>query len=162
MASFSLGYAVSRAFLSVLPEQVGRGLLLVAPGLLGGTAFIAGVLSHQQVLTAAGYVLGGFLWSLEYPTLLATLSRREGRNFGFALGLVTVGSGIGSFVVPYGMGLAGSALGDARLWTILLWPAGGFLAVGAGGALWLARHRPFAGAERDGAFAAASDASASR
>ena len=162
MASFSLGYAVSRAFLSMLPEQVGRNLLLVAPGLLGGTAFIAGVLSHQQVLTAAGYVLGGFLWSLEYPALLATLSRREGRNFGFALGLVTVGSGIGSFVVPYGMGLAGSALGDARLWTILLWPAVGFLAVGAGGAFWLARYRPFATAERDGTSAAASDASASR
>jgi hypothetical protein len=143
MSAFSLVYAGSRAVLALMPEHVGRRALLTAPGLLGGTAFALGVLSHQHLLTAAGYVLGGLLWSLEYPTLLATLARREGSNFGFVQGLVMVGAGLTTFVVPYGMGLLGSALGEARLWTILLGPALGFLGVGAGGALWLATHRGF-------------------
>ena len=76
MSGFALCYAVSRAGLSFLPETMARRRLLVAPGLLGGGAFLAGVLSPNQALTALGYVGGAVLWSGEYPAILARIAAR--------------------------------------------------------------------------------------
>ncbi len=140
MAVFCLGYAVSRAGLAVLPEEAGRRWMLVAPGLLGGSAFLAGLLSRSQVGVSAGYIAGGFLWSLEYPAILAALAARQPRGFGTALALALLGSGVGAFVLSNAMGYLGAHLGEARLWMILLPPACGFLLVGVAGAFWVARY----------------------
>jgi len=78
----------------VLPEHVGRRAFLVLPGLLGGSALLAGLLSRSQVGTAVGYVLGGACWSFEYPVLVTLVSTYAPHRFGRILALVEVVSGV--------------------------------------------------------------------
>ena len=161
-SAFAVSYVVSRAGLSLLPERTGRRILLVAPGILGGGVFLAGILSRSQALTAAGYVLGGLLWSLEYPAILAWISEREPKQYGRALAISMIGGNIGAFVIANLMGgLAGALnklrwlairfapgpsyggmLGESGWWMILRIPACGFPLVGIAGAIWLVRYGP--------------------
>jgi len=142
MAAYALVYVLSRGVLSLLPERLGSRVMLVAPGILGGSIFLAGILSRSQPFTALGYVLGAFLWSLEYPAILAVLAGNERHRFGSALAIQMLGAGIGTFLVANLMGWMGAKLGDPQLWAILLVPSLGFPLVGIGGALWLLRYGP--------------------
>ncbi len=139
MAAYSLAYVLSRGVLALLPERWGRRFMIVAPGLLGGGAFLAGVLARSQAAAAAGYVLGALCWSIEYPALLATLAGDGQRRFGTALGALAVASGLATFALANLMGLIARALPESSLWVILLLPAAGFAVVGAGGAAWIWR-----------------------
>jgi len=142
-AGFSLAYVLARGLLSVLAEHWGRRVMMIAPGLLGSGVFLAGVLSRSQVATSVCYVLGGFCWSFEYPAVLSILAGDGGpdvhRGFGSALGLVSLGSGLGTFALANAMGLLAKSLGDASLWMILILPAAGFPLVSLGGAIWVRR-----------------------
>lgn len=140
LAAYGAAYVLSRALLAVLPERVGRRLMLVAPGMLGGAAFLVGVFSRSQALTSAGYVLGAFLWSAEYPAIMATIVERDRANFGSALAVMTLISSAAGTVLTYCMGLMGNAVGESRLWMILPLPACLFPLVGVCGLLWLLKH----------------------
>lgn len=153
MSGFALCYAISRAGLSFLPERMGRRLLLVAPGFLGGGAFLAGVLSRNQALTALGYVGGAFLWSVEFPAILARMSEREPQRYGSAQAITLLGASLGTFALTYLMGWLGKGMHETAWWSILLIPAAGFPLVGIGGAIWIAKY----GRAHDEAGAAASD-----
>lgn len=141
MAAFSLAYVVSRSILSMLPERWGANAMMIAPGLLGGTVLLSGILSRDQAWTSIAYVTAGFCWSVEYPTFLSTLANTTTR-FGTALAVQAVAGGLALFVMVYVMGIIAQALGDAALWKILLIPACGFPLVGLGGAIWVWRFRP--------------------
>ncbi len=153
-AGFSLAYVLARGLLSVLPEQWGRRAMLIAPGVVGSAVLLAGILSRSQAVTAVCYVVGGFCWSFEFPAILSTLAGSDGRRFGSTLGLLWVGSGLGTFALANTMGLLARSLGDASLWMILILPAAGFPLVSLGGAIWVWRFgRGGAGPEAPGASA---------
>jgi len=141
MGGFSLAYVTSRGLLAVLPERAGRRALLILPGLCGGGIFLSGMLSRDYTLTAAGYVVGAFCWSAEWPSFAAELSRRAGNRFALCLSIAITTSSLGAFALSYVMGALGDSLPDDQLWRILLLPAMGFPLVGLGGAIWLALSR---------------------
>jgi MFS family permease len=140
LSAFSLGYAVSRAGLALVPERHGRRALLVWPGLLGGAVLLAGLWSRSYVGTAAGFVLGGLLWSLEYPAFISTLAHCEPRRYGAALALSQVLSCVLCVVGVNAMGFAAAQGGDAAMWRVLVALACFFPCLGIGGALWLWSH----------------------
>jgi MFS family permease len=142
LAAAALAYVISRLILAALPERTGTRIMLVVPGLLGGGVFIAGILSRNQALTAGGFVLGSFLWSLEYPALLAMLAGKEHRQFGSALAIMAIATGVGTFITVNLMGWLAAALGETGLWAILLIPACGFPLICIGGTVWLFRFGP--------------------
>jgi len=139
VACYLLAYALSRALLAMLPERTGRRAMLVVPGLLGGGLFLAGILSRTQALTGIAWVLGAFVWSVEYPAMMAWLAEKEGRRFGAGMAMCSVGAGVATFAMMNVMGWMGGAIGEERLWTILLIPAAGYPLVGIGGAIWVWR-----------------------
>jgi len=139
MFGFSSAYVVSRSLLSLMGERRGRRIMMVAPSFLGAAALTAGVLSRSQATLSICYVLAGFLWSVEYPVILAILAEQSGPRFGSAMAMQMVGMGIGTFAATNLMGLLGQHLGEANLWKILLVPACGLPLVGIGGAVWIWR-----------------------
>lgn len=141
MAAFGLAYVVSRGALALMPDHVARRTMLVLPGICGGGLMLAGVLSRDYTLTAAGYVGGALLWSFEMPAITAEISRRAGRRFGLVISVGSLVGGVGVFVLTNAMAWLGDALPPEQLWRILLLPAAGFPCVGIGGAIWLWRHR---------------------
>jgi len=146
MAAFSLSYVVSRSLLAALPERWGARWMVIAPGLIGGAAFLTGLLGRTQAAAAIGYVVGGFCWSFEYPALLAMLAGRGGRRFGTAFGTLMVAGGLAAFGLTNLLGLIADGLPESSMWMILLLPAAGFPLVGVGGAVWirLGGHAPVA------------------
>ncbi|MCK4624834.1 MAG: MFS transporter [Phycisphaerae bacterium] len=142
LAAAALAYVISRLVLAALPERAGTRIMLVVPGLLGGGVFIAGILSRNQALTAGGFVLGSLLWSLEYPAILAMLAGDEHRRFGSALAVMTIATGVGTFLTVNLMGRLAAAVGETGLWAILLIPAAGFPLICIGGTVWLLRFGP--------------------
>ena len=136
VAAFSLAYVLSRTLLTLLPERWGMRFMMIAPGVLGGGVFLAGILSRSQLWTAVCYVLGGFCWSFEYPAILSTLAGNDRTRFGSALGLQAVATGLATFAMANVMGHVGTTLGEASRWAILLVPAAGFPLVSPGAAIW--------------------------
>jgi MFS family permease len=142
VALFCLAYVVSRTLLGLMPEHQWRRRLMVAPGLLGGLVLLAGLLTRTQAGAAAGYVFGGFCWSVEYPVFLAMMA--GDRRFGKAMAALNVASGVLCFALPTAQGLAVDWLHEAGRgsleWTVLLAPAAGFMMIGLLGALWVRRY----------------------
>jgi MFS family permease len=126
MAAFMAVYVFTRTSLSFVPERIGQRLLPVAPGVVGGAVFLAGLLMQDALWLAAGFLTGALFWSLQAPCLVSALSAREGRGFGWAMSLGMVGSSLVGFGAAYGMGVWGESLNEQRLWMILLLPACGY------------------------------------
>lgn len=148
LAGYSCAYLVSRGILSILPEHKGARLLMVAPGLLGGTAFLVGLLSRNQAALSVAYVVAAFLWSLEFPAILAMAARRAPGHFGAIIAISGIITSLGTFLIGTWMGAMGEVVGENRLWLILIPPACLFPAVGLGGAWWLSRFLPHDAAEQ--------------
>lgn len=141
LAVGSFAYVISRIILSLLPEHVGRRALLVAPGLLGGGVLLCGLVSRDQAVLSFCYIGAMFLWSAEFPTLVATMSRGYGRQFSTIYAIMSLAQGTAYVLALLAIGRVGDALTPDRLWVTLLPPASGFLLVAAGGLLWLRIHR---------------------
>ncbi len=92
ISACSLAYVLSRSVLAALPERFGRRVFLVLPGLAGGTAVIAGILSGSFWMAAGGYVVGSLLWSAEYPSMLGVLAVGGKRSFAPAMALMQAAS----------------------------------------------------------------------
>lgn len=136
---FSAAYVVSRLILAALPSGFGSRVTMVVPGLLGGGVLLAGILSRSQPLTGAAYILAGFIWSVEYPVMIAAIADTAGKSFARAQAISMVGTGIAAFLLSSVLGTLGAKLGENRLWLVLIPPACCFLFVGIGGMYWLAR-----------------------
>lgn len=126
----AVGYVVTRVTLGFLPEHFCRRSFLIFPGLLGGSSFLLGVLSRSQILLGLGYVIGCWCWSIEYPSAVAAMADRQPAKLARNLAIVGISSGLLLFMVIYGLGWAGQALGETRLWWLLVLPAVGFIGVG--------------------------------
>jgi len=140
LTGYSLAYLLSRVFLASLPDRAGRRAFLVFPGLLGGSIVIAGIISHNYLLTAGGYVLGAFCWSGEAPTFVSMLMRIDRRHFGAAMATAGLIGGVLLFTVMNTMGFLIERLGEVNMWKVMLLPACGFLLVGLGGTVWLLKY----------------------
>lgn len=140
ISAFSAAYVVSRLILAALPPKLGSRAMMVLPGILGGGVFLAGLLSRSQALTGLAYVAGGFIWSVEYPVMIAAVAETSGRSFARAQAIGMVGTGAAAFALSYLLGPLGSSLGEERLWEVLIPPACCYMLVGLGGMLWLVRY----------------------
>jgi len=140
MSGFSLSYLVSRSLLTLVPEHRGRRSLLVLPGLLGGGVLLAGILSRDYALAAGGYVLGAFLWSVEYPAMLGAVADQDKHRFAGAMALTQVLCGPLTSVLTYGIGVGAARLGEAALWQPMAAVAAGFLVIGLSGGGWVWRY----------------------
>lgn len=148
LAGHSLSYLISRLLLTLLPERFGRRALLVLPGLAGGGVLILGLVSGNYWMSAGGYVCGAFLWSVEYPTFLATATEQGARYFGRVMALAGVMAAVGTCALIASVGGLMEVLGEPRMGWAMLLPACVFPGVGVGGGLWLlsfdARRRSIA------------------
>jgi len=137
ISAFSAAYVISRFALALFPERFGRRAFLVLPGVLGGSVFIAGLLSRSPILTPCSYVLGAFLWSVEYPALLARLAEEEKHRFGAAIAVLTLGIYGTCAATKWLMGFFTDSLGEERMWIAMIVAASGFVCVSIGCTLWL-------------------------
>ena len=138
LAGFSLAYVVSRGLMSALPEHFGIRTMLIAPGILGGGFFAAGLLSRDQFWASAGYLMGAFCWSVEYPAMLACLAA-ERERFGSTLAVGSAFTNLVSFGVAVLMGYIGDRLAPESFWLIELIPAAMFPLVSLGAAIYVWR-----------------------
>ena len=109
---------------------------MVLPGLLGGTVLVLGILSRNYMITGMSRVLGAFLWSVEFPTFTARIAEEEQERFGAVLAtaqMLTVGATAAGIAI---MGVLVEAVQTTNMWTVMLLPATGFVAVGLCGLLW--------------------------
>ncbi len=140
LSARAVAYLISRFTVAVLPDHVGRRLLLILPGLLGGMVMITAILSRNYWLTAGGYVLAAFLWSAEYPAFVSTLMRIEPKRFGRVMAMAGVLVSIALVLILNSMGFLVAQMGGQRMWMVMLLPATGFVLAGIGGLLWVVRH----------------------
>lgn len=136
LSGYSLAYLLSRGLLAMLPDSWGRRVLLIAPGMLGGAVFIAGLLSRSYIWTATAYVLGALCWSCEYPAIVSTLMRHDRRRFGAAMAMAGVITSIGMIIILNAMGLMTQRIGEEHMWKGMLMLACGFPIVGIGAWVW--------------------------
>ena len=141
LVGYGVVYVISRSLLAAMPERFGRRTMMLLPGLLGGGAFLTGLLCRSHTAMVIGYILGAALWSVEFPVIIAILAERYASSFGRLIAINHLALGAASFVVVNTMGWLGEALGDERLWMILLIPAIGFPFVSLFGFLWLLNER---------------------
>ena len=140
LSCYAVSYVLSRILLALLPDKTGRRLLLVLPGLAGGSVMILAILSRNYLLTATGYVLGALLWSAEFPSFVSAALRRERRRFGSLMAVTGIIGGVAAFLMLNAIGLAVQRLGDSAMWLVMLVPASGFVLVGLGGLLWTLKY----------------------
>ena len=137
LSAFAVAYLLSRVALALVPEHYGRSALMILPGLMGGCVFIGGILTRNYLCAAAGYVLGGGLWSAEFPMMLSVVAREEPRRFGAAMALQGMLTAAAVFLGMNAMGVLVSRVAEASMWKVMLLPAGVFPVIGVGAALWL-------------------------
>ncbi len=137
LSGFAVAYICARITLGILPEHFGRRTLLVLPGVLGGAVFIAGILSRDYWLTAGGYVVGAFLWSVEFPSMLSLLGYEEPRRFGAAMSFFSMLSCVSAFICLNGVGQVATTIPGEAFWKIMLVPATVFPCISIGALLWL-------------------------
>ena len=87
MSGFAAAYIVSRMILGLIPEKRFQKTLVMLPGLAGGGVLILALLTQDYLFTSIGYVVGGFLWSAEFPALMHLLSQAYPKRFGSSVGL---------------------------------------------------------------------------
>ena len=141
LGAYGAAYLVSRAALMLFRERTGRRTFLVLPGLLGGATLLAGILSRDYTTTAVCYVLGGLLWSVEFPAVLSLIAEEEGPRFGAANGLVNLCTAAGIFLMLNQTGWLVDRLSESTMWKAMLVPALGFPCFSLGAAWWLFAHR---------------------
>ncbi len=140
LVGFSGAYVVSRLLLTALPERFGKRVFLMAPGILGGTLFICGLLSGRYLLVALGYVLGSFCWSAEYPTMLGCLAA-ERHQLPAAMALSRLLSGALIALSVSGLGQLVRLTGDNGMWRVMILPGAVFILIGISGGLWVRRRQ---------------------
>ena len=137
MSGYAVAYLLSRAGLAMVKESWGTRSLLVLPGMLGGVALIAGILSRDYALTAAGYVVGAFFWSVEYPAIWSALSALVPERFGAAMAWHAMASDLAMAAGVFLVGALTTAWGEAQMWRVMLLPAALFPCFGVGALLWI-------------------------
>ena len=114
---------------------------MIVPGLAGGGALIAGILTRSYLFTALGYVLGAFLWSAEFPVMLSMLAHETEDRFGAAMAMQQMVVALLAFIGLNAMGLLVARVGGAGMWKAMLVPAGVFPCIGLGAAIWMVTRR---------------------
>lgn len=134
LTAYSLAYVVSRTLLALMKEQSFRRSFLSLPGVLGASMVLLGLLLGGP-WTGICYIAGAFLWSAEYPSMLALLSGQVSRkSFTVCVAGVLASSGfaIAVFSTGFGKMLDAGLIGLER---VLIFPAVLFVSVSVIGIL---------------------------
>ncbi len=137
LAAASFVYVAARLLLAFAPEHRGRRTALVAPYLIGSALLLAAVVGRSQAAAGAAYVFGSLLWSAGYPTQLALLVEVERGRFAAAAAAALLIMGVLTTILSCAMGALADAVGESRLWLILLVPVTVTLLTGLGNAAWI-------------------------
>jgi MFS family permease len=81
LAMYSLAYVVARSLQALLGEGVGQRLFLTVAGPVGGLLMLTAIWHGGAMDVALLYPLAGFLWCLEYPTLLSEVETISAEEF---------------------------------------------------------------------------------
>lgn len=128
LTMYSAGYFLSRMMLILLPDESGRRLFLVYPGLIGGSILLAGILVENAYVSAIAYPLAGFFWSFEAPALFAEAFREFRENFGTFQALLSLSPAAIAIVATNLTGLVVEA--GTSLTAVMSVSAASFLAFG--------------------------------
>lgn len=106
MSLFSLSYFLSRVIIVLLPEHVGRRVLVVIPGLLGGALMCVSLFTGNSTTASLFYIAAAFCWSFEFPAMFSEAFRETKIGFGsFQSVALLITSGI-TFVIVNSFGIA--------------------------------------------------------
>lgn len=140
MSGFAVAYFTSRMSLAMLPENFWRRRLMVLPGILGGLTLIAGILSQNYLITGIAYILGGLIWSAEFPTFVSRIAEESRDKFGAAIGLQQMlGAGLTAVGITC-IGFLVDFVGEPAMWSVMLIPAFGFVVLGMAGLVWTLKY----------------------
>ena len=120
---FWVGLLVGRLFVGAFYHREDQGPLLLASSLVSTTALVLALLGGGIWWTAACFLVCGIGLAAIYPVIIVLAGRYYADEQGLAIGIISTGGGIGSFVFPFIM----ASLAD--LWGI--GPAFGFYAAAA-------------------------------
>jgi len=93
LALCAIGYVIARSLLAALPEGAGQRAFLTLAGPLGGLLILGTIWRGNAIQVGLLYPLAGFMWCLEYPSLLSEIESRSEAHFSTVLiGASIVGS----------------------------------------------------------------------
>jgi len=140
LLAYSLAYVVSRTLLGFLKEKTFRRTFLCVPGFAGGLLIATGIMIGGRAMALA-YIGGAFLWSTEYPAMLALLAGQVSKKlFTVCIAIVLAVSGVLTSIFSWLFGLALDR-GILSLAQMFLFPAALFVVCGAIGVLQSFRAR---------------------
>lgn len=99
MALYALAYVVARLLQATLGEGVGQRLFLTAVGPVGGALMLTAIWRGDAMDVALLYPMAGFIWCLEYPTLLSEVETISAEEFST---IMAVGN-LTQIVVSFGL-----------------------------------------------------------
>jgi len=128
LALFSLVYVIARGLLAALPEGTGQRAFLTLAGPLGGLLMLGTIWRGNAIQVGLLYPLAGFMWCLEYPSLLSEIESRSEVHFSTVLMGASLVSSLLTFVQLNIVGWVADRTGSLR-WAMT--PAAlGFVAFG--------------------------------
>ena len=73
---FSFSYFFSRTLIVFVPDDVGRRLLVILPGIVGGASMITALIVERSAAASILYAAAGLCWAVEFPAVLSEAYRR--------------------------------------------------------------------------------------
>jgi len=137
LSGYSAAYLVSRTLLAVTKEKRGKNASLVFPGLSGGILLIMGLLGGSYWTIALGYIVGAFLWSVEYPSMMGRIAQECPARFGALQAAPGILTYLFTAVGINGVGVLLSLTGERAMTYILLLPSSLFPIIGISAFFWM-------------------------
>jgi predicted MFS family arabinose efflux permease len=138
LSGYGVSYLIGRTLLSVLPEGKKENLLLVCPGIAGGSLFLASFLSVSYSVSAALFVCASFICGLQYPVLVGMISREMPKQTQTVLSLSTILTFLLMGCLVFAVGWIAGRTGNVRTGMLIL-PIG-YIAFSAASIVWLRRQ----------------------
>jgi predicted MFS family arabinose efflux permease len=141
LALYSLGYTIARVLQSMLGEGVGQRFFLTATGPIGGALMLTAIWRGDAMDLALLYPVAGFIWCLEYPSLLSEVETVSSEHFSTVMAVGNLTQIVMSFGLMNLIGWLADRTGSLQ--TAVSTPVFGFMLFGLLAAVTgLGRRRP--------------------
>lgn len=128
LAIYSLAYVIARSLQALLGEGVGQRLFLTLTGPIGGALMLAAIWRGNALDVALLYPLSGFLWCLEYPTLLSEVETISAEQFSTIMAVANLAQIVTAFGLLNFIGWLADTTGSLQ--TAASVPVFGFISFG--------------------------------
>jgi fucose permease len=108
---FWLGLLAGRLAIPVLARRVPLPAQLLILSLFTALALFGLVLARRVTLAIPGFLLAGIGCSSIYPLVITIVGQRLGKQAAVGVGILSTGSGLGSFNFPFAMALVADRFG---------------------------------------------------